>query len=150
MIQPPAQVANVLTTQAFLSQTTLLLRMCVLLSFLQILGRLSEFDGTCLTLLVRGLAAPPPVVDAAFSSLPADRFIVVHFPPYNPSFGFVSDRLLLSWAVRRAEATVFLSTLYTQPFWVREVLARRCVCRGMSRIPRGLLNFHSLCSVCKV
>lgn len=82
------------------------------------LGRLSEFEGTCLTLLIRGLDPPPPPIEEAFARLPSDRFAVTHVPPYNPSFGFVADRLLLSWAVRSAGATAFVSTLYTQPFVV--------------------------------
>lgn len=82
------------------------------------LGRLSEFEGTCLTLLVRGLAPPPASIEEAFSRLPSERFAVTHLPPYNPSFGFIADRLLLSWAVRSARATAFVSTLYTQPFRV--------------------------------
>lgn len=82
------------------------------------LSRLSEFDGTCLTLLIRGLAPPPPAIEEAFSRLPPDRYAVTQIPPYNPSFGFVADRLLLSWAVRSAGATAFVSTLYTQPFLV--------------------------------
>lgn len=84
----------------------------------QVLGRLSEFDGTCVTLLVRGLGLPPPAIEEAFSRLPSDRFAVKQLPPYNPVFGFVADRLMLSWAVRSAEATAFVSTLHTQPLWV--------------------------------
>ena len=32
---------------------------------------------------------------------------------------FIANQLTLSWAVRRAGATAFVSTLYTQPLWVR-------------------------------
>eukprot|EP00752_Nemacystus_decipiens_P012470 g11044.t1 len=81
------------------------------------LGRLSEFEGTCLTLLVRGLAPPPVAIEKVFSMLPSERFAVTHLPPYNPSFGFAADRLMLSWAVRSAEATAFVSTLHTHPYW---------------------------------
>lgn len=83
------------------------------------LGRLSGFEGTCLTLLVRGLAPPPAAIEEVFSRLPSERFAVAHMPPYNSSFGFVADRLMLSWAVRSAGATAFVSTLYTHPCWVR-------------------------------
>ena len=82
------------------------------------LDRLSEFDGTCVTLLVRGLGLPPPAISEAFSRLSSERFVVKQLPPYNPFFGFVADRLMLSWAVRSAKATAFVSTLYTQPLWV--------------------------------
>ncbi len=95
----------------------------------QVLGRLSEFDGTCVTLLVRGLGLPPPATEEAFSRLPSDRFAVKQFPPYNPAFGFVADRLMLSWAVRSAEATAFVSTLHTQPLWVSVVCQYRVVSR---------------------
>lgn len=82
------------------------------------LDRLSDFDGTCLTLLVRGLVPPPSIIEKAFSRLPSERFVVKNLPPYNPSFGFVADQLMLSWAVKSAGATAFISTLYTQPLWV--------------------------------
>eukprot|EP00903_Cladosiphon_okamuranus_P018662 g17176.t1 len=81
------------------------------------LGRLSGFEGTCLTLLVRGQAPPPVAIEAAFSRLPSERFAVAHVPPYNPSFGFVADRIMLSWVVRSAGATAFVSTLHTHPYW---------------------------------
>ena len=83
------------------------------------LGRLNEFDGTCLTLFVRGLAPPPAAIQEAFSRFPPERFAVTHLPPYNPSFGFVADRLMLSWAARTAGATAFVSTLHTHPYRVR-------------------------------
>lgn len=76
--------------------TQALLSIVFELSFLQILRRLSKYEGTYLTPLVRGLAPPPPVIEGAFSGLPAERFAVKHFPPNNPVFGFVADRLLLS------------------------------------------------------
>ncbi|CAM9482314.1 unnamed protein product, partial [Hapterophycus canaliculatus] len=79
------------------------------------LDRLNEFEGTCLTLLVRGLAPPALHIQEAFSRLPPERFAVTHVPLYNPSFGYVADGLMLSWAVRNAGATAFVSTLYTQP-----------------------------------
>ncbi|CAN0041830.1 unnamed protein product, partial [Ectocarpus sp. 13 AM-2016] len=82
-----------------------------------ILGRLSAFEGTCLTLLLRGLAPPPRVIEEAFFALPSERFTTKHLPLYNPSFGYVADGLMLSWAVRNAQATAFVSTLYTQPLW---------------------------------
>lgn len=90
---------------------------------LQMLARLSDFEGTCLTLLVRGLAPPPVDIEEAFSRLPSERFGVTHLPPYSPSFGFVADRLMLSWAVRTAGATAFVSTLYTHPYVVRKLTA---------------------------
>lgn len=89
---------------------------------MQMLGLLSQFEGTCLTFLVRGLGAPPPVVEQAFIGLPSDRFSLAHVLPYNPSFGFVADRLMLSWAVKNAGATAFVSTLYTLPFLVSDLV----------------------------
>lgn len=94
--------------------------------YLQMLGRLSEFEGTCLTLLVRGMAPTPAAIEEAFSRLPSERFATTHLPPYNPSFGFVADRLMLSWAVRSAGATAFVSTLHTHPYWVRK-LPKACL-----------------------
>lgn len=90
-------------------------------TYVQMLGRLSEFEGTCLTLLVRGLAPPPAAIEEALSRLPSERFAVTRLPPYNPSFGFVADRLMLSWAVRSAGATAFVSTLHTHPYRVRKL-----------------------------
>ncbi|CAM9380011.1 unnamed protein product, partial [Scytosiphon promiscuus] len=80
------------------------------------MDRLKEFDGTCLTLLVRGLAPPVAVIQEAFSGQPTERFAVTHVPPYNPSIGHIADEVMLAWAVQNAGATAFISTLYTQPF----------------------------------
>lgn len=106
-------------TLSLFTSTPHLRRLRLPLTFLQMLGRLGEFEGTCLTLLVRGLAPPPAPVERAISRLPPERFAVTHLPPYNPSFGFVADRLMLSWAVRSAGATAFVSTLHTHPYRVR-------------------------------
>lgn len=100
------------------------------------LVRLSEFEGTCLTLLVRGLAPPPAAIGEAISRLPSERFGVTHVPPYNPSFGSVADPIMLSWAVRSAGGTAFISTLHTHPYrvrkntsssWIGYGLKKRCV-----------------------
>lgn len=101
----------------------------------QMLERLSGFEGTCLTLLVRGFAPPVSDIQEAFSRVPSERFSVTHVPLYNPSFGHVADGLMLSWAVRNAGATAFVSTLYTQPFQVNAILPTTYTFPQPMRIP---------------